>query len=155
VAQRVKIYVKRQIRLDRLSFQQRQMFKLGNVGLASRKFEIDKGLNANGGPAKPLTKSYAIRKSRRTKGGQGVGRNRRDLRFTGDMLREWSVRTVSERQAVSTWTTLKNRQKARSNERIESFISWSRRNAADVTRAGELMIKESAKRMVLEKVLNG
>lgn len=154
-AGRVKVYVKKQIRLDLLSFTQRQMFNMGNVGLASRKHEISQGLNATGGRAKPLSKRYAIRKSRNTKGGQGKGRNIRDLRLSGDMLREWSVRTVSNRQAVASWTTLKNRIKARANELKETFISWSRKNTTDVVRAGNLMMSEAKKRIVLERFLNG
>jgi len=155
LAQRVRVYVKKQIRLDRLDFQQREMFKLATVGLASRKDEIGRALNANGGPAKPLTKRYAMRKSRVTKRGQGRGRNVRDLHLSGDMLREWSVRTVSTRQAVSSWTTRKGRIKAAANERIESFISWSRRNANDVVRAGNIMLNEVKRRLVIERFLNG
>lgn len=154
-AGRIKVYVKKQIRLDRLDFSQRQMFTLGNVGLASRKNEIDQALNANGTTAKPLTKRYAIYKSRISKITQGRGRNVRDLRYTGDMLREWSVRTVSDKQAVAAWTTRKGRIKARANESKESFISWSPRNTEDVTRVGQQLIEGSKQRLVIERILNG
>jgi hypothetical protein len=155
MAARVKVYVKKQLRLDRLTFQQNEMFKLGNYGLVSRKSEIDKGLNTHGGPAKPLHRLYAIRKSRGTKSFAGRGRNIRDLRLTGNMLRELAVRTVSEQQAIMAWTTQKNRQKAQHNEDIESFVSWSGKNERDVRRLAEQFLAAAKNRIVIEKFLHG
>lgn len=147
---RVNVFVKRELRLGRLDFDQRQMFKLGTVAVASRKYEISQAKNARGGAAKPLTKRYAIRKTKRGKG------NRRNLSFSGDMMRELSVRSVSANQAVASWTTRKGRAKALANNKREEFISFSTKNEQDTARAGEvILIQEKKPRMVLEKVLNG
>jgi hypothetical protein len=150
---RVRIFVKKQIRIDHLSLQQRQMFKLGTVGLASRKDEISRGLNARGGAAKPLTRRYAIYKGKVSKLG-GRGRNVRDLRLTGNMLREWSVRTVSNTKAFAGWSTRKGRIKARANNALEEFVAWSSNNTRDVVRAGNQILNETSRRLILEKALN-
>ncbi len=149
---RVRVFVKKQIRVDLLTLEQRQMFKLGTVGLASRKDEISRGLNARGGAAKPLTRRYAIYKSKVSKLG-GRGRNVRDLRFTGAMLREWSVRTVSNLKAFAGWSTRKGRIKARANNAIEEFIAWSPKNTRDVVRAGNQIVNENSKRLIVERFL--
>lgn len=151
---RVRVFVKKQIRIDRLTFNQRQMHKLGNVGLASRKNEIAQAKNARGGPAKPLSKGYAIRKSRISKFG-GRGRNRRDLHLRGDMLREWQVRTVSSKEARAGWSTRLGRAKAQRNNAIEEFVSWSPENTRAVLRAGDRVLNEASKRIALERLLNG
>ena len=126
----------------------------GTVGLASRKDEIGRGLNAKGSAAKPLSKRYAIRKSKLTKLAGG-GRNKRDLRLTGDMQREWSVRTVSNKEARAGWSTRKGREKAQANNKLEEFISWSPANTRAVVTAGQQIVNDNSKRMILEKTLNG
>jgi len=57
----VRIYQKKEIRLDRLNLKQHQMFKLGNVGAAAVKNRLGAALGANGAASKPLTKRYASR----------------------------------------------------------------------------------------------
>lgn len=149
MAASIRVYVKKQIRVDRLSFGQVQMLKLGNVALAARKNDIAALRTPTGEPVKPLTKRYAIRKSRNTKRGQGGGRNVRDLRYTGDMLRNWLVRTVSDNKATASWSTLKDRQKALSNKRIQDFIAHSPGGIQAVRRAGQLLLNEAAPRLLL------
>ena len=147
---RISVYVKKALRLDRLTFDQRQMFKLGNVALASRKYEISQSKNAQGGTAKPLMKRYAIKKTIRGKG------NRRNLYLTGAMLREWQVRQVSNNSAVAAFTTRLGRLKAMANSRIEPFISFSPQNTRDTIRAGQqIVVDEKIPRMVIQKGLNG
>ncbi len=150
---RVRVFVKKQIRIDHLTLQQRQMFKLGTVGLASRKDEISRAQNARGGAAKPLTRRYAIYKSKVSKLG-GRGRNVRDLRFTGAMIREWSVRTVSNSKAFAGWSTRKGRIKARANNQIEEFVAWSPNNTRDVVHAGNQIVNENSKRRLCERFFN-
>lgn len=146
----VRVYVKRQLRLDLLSADQRTMFQLGNVALAARKDDISKAQNSRNAAAKPLRRGYAIKKTRLGKG------NRRNLSFSGDMLRNWSVRTVSSNRVVALWTTKKNREKARANNKIEKFIDFSPRNEAIITTAAErIIIIERMPRMVFEKTLSG
>src|SRR6266545_4185681 len=122
----IRIYQKKQIRLDRLNFRQHQMFKIGNVGVAAVKNRVTAALGPSDSPAKPLTKRYAIRKTRLAKG------NRRNLTFTGDMLRNFLVRTVSENRAKASLTTRKDRIKAWVNQKIEPWAVFSPRNRAAV-----------------------
>lgn len=86
----IRIYQKKQIRLDRLNFRQTQMFKIGNVGVAAVKNRLAAAEGPTDGSAKPLTKRYAIWKTKLGKG------NRRNLMLSGDMQRNFQVRTVSE-----------------------------------------------------------
>jgi hypothetical protein len=82
----VRVYQKKQIRLDRLNFRQTQMFKIGNVGVAAVKNRLAAAQGPDDGSAKPLTKRYAIWKTKLGKG------NRRNLMLSGDMLRNFMVR---------------------------------------------------------------
>jgi hypothetical protein len=156
----VKIYVKKQIRVDRLNFNQRQMLKLGTVGVAGVIARAQSATNVADSAAKPLSRGYAIRKSK-LRGGQklagAVGgsraiTNKRDLTLTGSMLGNLKVRTVSENRASAGWSTLKDRQKARNNERLEHFIDFSPRNTAKVVEAAERILgAELVPHLILEK----
>ena len=143
----VRIYQKKQIRLDRLNFKQHQMFKLGNVGVAAVKNRLDAGLGPQDTAAKPLTKRYAIRKTRLGKG------NRRNLMFTGDMLRNVLVRTVSENKAKASNSTRKDRIKAWVNQKIEPWGVFSPRNRQAVLEAGRRIVAEQIPRMTIERML--
>jgi hypothetical protein len=54
----VRVYQKKQIRLDRLNFRQTQMFKIGNVGVATVKNRLAAAQGPDDGLAKPLTKVH-------------------------------------------------------------------------------------------------
>lgn len=145
---RVQVYVKRQLRLDRLSFGQQQMFKLGTVAVAAVKDERGRAIAATGGPAKPLKRAYAIKKTKLGKG------NRRTLSLTGDMMRNLQVRTVSENVAQANLTTRKDRIKGLANTRIEEWLAYSDRNVNQVqTAAQQILIREIAPRLILAKAL--
>ena len=91
---RVRIYQKKEIRLDRLSVQpdadvqDRQRRRGGGEEPAGG----GAGAERRAGQA-ALASYYAIRKTKMGKG------NRRNLMLTGDMLRNFQVRTVSENKA--------------------------------------------------------
>lgn len=147
--QRVRIYVKGLPQVDRLSFGQRNMMKLGTVSVASVGNRAQAARNAYDAPARPLSRKYAIRKTqllsrggfRRT--GRGSGRkNVRDLTLTGDMLRNFRVRTVTQSRANAACSTRKDRIKALSNNRIEQWIAHSRKNIQDVVRAGQQILQK-------------
>jgi len=112
----VRVYVRKQLRLDRLNFKQRQMYELGGVGVAAVKERLAAARGPTDAPAKPLTKRYAIYKTRLGKG------NRRNLRLTGDLLDNFQVRTVSENRAKATVSTRKNRIKAWVNQKREPWM---------------------------------
>ena len=101
------------------------------------------------GPAKPLTKRYAIWK---TKLGRG---NRRNLTLTGDMLRNFQVRTVSENKAKASTSTRKDRIKAWITNKIEPWITFSPKNRTAVLAAMNRVLQESKSRILVEKTLGG
>jgi transcriptional regulator of nitric oxide reductase len=145
----VRVYQKKQIRLDRLSFRQTQMFKVGNVGVAVVKNRLAAAQGPTDSAAKSLTKRYAIWK---TKIGKG---NRRNLMLTGDMLRNFQVRTVSENKAKASTSTRKDRIKAWITNKIEPWITFSPRNRNAVLDAMNRILQESKARLLVEKSLGG
>ncbi len=145
----VRIYQKKQIRLDRLTFRQAQMFKIGNVGVAAVKNRLAAAQGPTDSSAKPLTKRYAIQKTKLGKG------NRRNLSFTGDMLRNFLVRTVSGNKAKASNSTRKDRLKAWINNKIETWIAFSPRNRTAVLAATNRILIENKARLLVEKSLGG
>lgn len=145
----VRIYQKKQIRLDLLNFRQNAMFKIGNVGVAAVKNRLGAALGPEDSPAKPLTKRYAIRKTRLGKG------NRRNLTFTGDMLRNFMVRTVSENKAKASLSTRKDRIKAWVNQKIEAWAVFSPKNKEAAVEAARRVVNEMKDRLLVERALGG
>jgi hypothetical protein len=145
----VRVFQKKQIRLDRLNFRQMQMFKIGTVGVAAVKNRLAAAQGPADSSAKPLTKRYAIWK---TKIGKG---NRRNLMLTGDMQRNFQVRTVSENKAKASNSTRKDRIKAWITNKIEPWITFSPRNKAAVIDATNRILIENKSRLVIEKALGG
>ena len=145
----VRIWEKKQIRLDRLNFSQHQLFKIGSVGVAAVKNRVTAALGPDDSPAKPLTKRYAIKKTKLGKG------NRRNLTFSGNMIRNLMVRTVSEKASKAGLTTRKDRIKAWANQRIEQWLVFSPKNKAAVVEAARRVFQEATKRLTLERSLGG
>ncbi|HWQ55164.1 MAG TPA: hypothetical protein VN442_15865 [Bryobacteraceae bacterium] len=145
----VRIFHKKQIRLDHLSFKQHEVFKIGNVGVATVKNRLAAALGPTDGPAKRLSKYYAIRKTRMGKG------NRRNLMLTGDMLRNFLVRTVSEKTAKARNSTRLDRAKANTTNRIEPWIVFSPNNEKTVRAFAGRVLTEMAPRLVIERSLGG
>lgn len=145
----VRIWQRRQLQLHKLSFDQRQMFKLGTVGVAAVKNRLAAAQGPTDAAAKPLTKGYAIRK---TKAGKG---NRRNLSWTGDMLRNLQVRTVSENRAKAGLSTRKDRIKAWANQKIEPWLVFSSKNKSAVVEAARRVFREATKRLLLQRSLGG
>jgi hypothetical protein len=159
----VRIYEKKQIRLDRLNVRQQEMFKIGNVGLAAVKNRVTAGLGPNDTAAKPLTKKYAIWKTKQGKG------NRRNLMLTGDMLRSFQVRTVSETRAVAAATGrgsvktttnkrgkavgVTNKVKAWITNKIEPWVVFSPKNRQVVQQTAQQLIGQMGARLLLERSL--
>jgi hypothetical protein len=136
--------------VDHLNFRQLEMLKLGTVGLAAVKNRLAAGLGPTDGPAKPLTKRYAIYKSKRLR-----RRAVRDLSLTGSMLGNLSVRTVSERAAKAALTSRKERIKGLVNMRREPWLVFSPRNRAAVLEAARRLLREITPRLIVERFLGG
>jgi hypothetical protein len=145
----IRIYQKKQIRLDRLNFRQAQMFKIGNVGVAAVKNRLAAAEGPTDGSAKPLTKRYAIWKTKLGKG------NRRNLMLSGDMQRNFQVRTVSDNKAKASNSTRKDRMKAWITNKIETWITFSPKNRTAVIHATNRILIENKPRMLIEKALGG
>jgi hypothetical protein len=144
-----RVFFKKQIRLDHLSFKQHEMFKIGNVGVATVKNRLAAALGPEDAPAKPLSKYYAIRKTRMGKG------NRRNLMLTGDMLRNFQVRTVSEKFAKARNSTRVDRAKANITNRIEPWIAFSPKDEKTVREFTGRVLNEMLPRLVIESRLGG
>jgi hypothetical protein len=125
----VKIWFKKQVRIDHLTIPQRSMLDIGTVGLAGVKNRVTSSLGPDDAAAKPLNKKYAIQKTK-----LGLG-NRRNLSFTGSMLRNLSIRTVSDNKAVAGLTGRKQRIAARANQAKQAWLVFSPRNRAAVVEA--------------------
>ena len=145
----VRVYVKKQLRLDRLNVRQQSMFKIGNVGVAEVKNRLAAAQGPNDGAAKPLSKYYAIRKTKMGKG------NRRNLYLTGDMLRELSVRTVGDNKSKAALTTRKNKLKGWITAKIEPWCMFSPKNREAIRKASEKVLAEIAPRLPIERWLGG
>lgn len=145
----VRIYQKKEARIDRLNIKQAQMFKIGNVGLAAVKNRLAAAQGPTDGPAKPLSKYYAVRKTKMGKG------NRRNLMLTGDMLRNFQVRTVSENKAKASNSTRKDRIKAWITQKIEPWVIFSPKNREVVHQTAQKLLAEIAPRLVIERSLGG
>ena len=145
----VRVYVKKQIRLDRMNFRQQSMFKIGTVGVASVKSRLAAVQGPGDSSAKPLTKRYAIQKTKMGKG------NRRNLMLTGSMLANFQVRTVSENSAKASNSTRKDRLKAWINQKIEPWVVFSPKNKAAAAAAARQVLEEMKSRLLLEKSLGG
>ena len=145
----IRIYQKKQIRLDRLNFRQARCSR--SATSASRRSRTAlRPRRARPTPAaKPLTKRYAIRKTKLGKG------NRRNLMLTGDMLRNFLVRTVSENRAKASNSTRKDRIKAWINQKIEPWIVFSPKNRTAVLDATNRSERERSRDLLVEKALGG
>lgn len=152
----VRIYKKNELRFGELTFPQQQMVRLGTVGLASVLNRVTGALGPRDGPAKPLTRNYAIYKSAhgmrnvrdlRGPGGQvflAAGKRRKQGKYSrlGHMLDGLKLRTVKNNQAVAGFSTEQDRIKARANIAREPFLVFSTRNRSAVMEAARRIFKE-------------
>jgi len=144
-----RIFFKKQVRIEHLSIRQNVMLRIATVGVASVKNRVGAALGPTDAPAKPLTKRYAITKSRLGKG------NRRTLTLSGDLLRNFQVRSVSENRARASNSTRKDRLKAWINQKLEPWVVFSPKNEQAVRAATQQVLSEMAPKLALEKALNG
>jgi hypothetical protein len=145
----VRVYYKKQIRIDRMNFRQQSMLKIGTAGVAAVKNRLAASQDANDGQSKPLTKRYAIMKSRLGRG------NRRDLMLTGDMLRNFQVRTVTDNRAKASNSSRKDRLKAWINQKIEPWVLFSPKNQKAVAESARRVLAEMRPRLLIESAFNG
>jgi hypothetical protein len=145
----VRVFYKKQVRIDQMNFRQQSMFKIGTVGVAAVKNRLAAAQGPTDSSAKPLTKRYAIRKTQLGKG------NRRNLMMTGDMLRNFQVRTVSDNKAKANNSTRKDRLKAWLNQKIEPWVVFSPKNKAAVAESARRVLLDMKPELLLERVFDG
>ena len=145
MAKSVRIWQKKQLRLDHLTFRQRDMVEIGTAGLLAVKKRIAAAQGPGDSSAKPLTKRYAIRKSKLRKG------NLRDLWLTGRMLKNLTLRTVSDNSSKAALTSRKERIKGLANTRIQPWLVFSPKNKAEVMERAKQVFLEAKKRLLISK----
>ena len=149
MAASVRVFYKKQVRIDHMTFRQQSMLKIGTVGVAAVKNRLAAALGPDDNPAKPLTKRYAITKSR-----LGLG-NRRTLSFTGDMLRNFQVRTVTDNMARANNSTRMDRLKAWINQKIQPWVVFSPKNKTAVAESARRVLQEMRPRLLIERAFGG
>lgn len=153
----VKVYVKKQIQLDKMNVGQKEMLALSSLGLRSIKERVQNAQNTQDGPAKPLARGYAVAKMKMRGIQKATGvpvrpiSNRRDLTLTGKMLANLGIRSVSENRAFSGWTSLKERLKATNNQRLEAFVDFSPKNTKVVFELAQKLVAGRVKRLVITR----
>ena len=145
----VRVFYRKQVRIDQMNFRQQSMLKIGTVGVAAVKNRLAAAQGPTDSSAKPLTKRYAIRKTQLGKG------NRRNLMMTGDMLRNFQVRTVSDNKAKANNSTRKDRLKAWINQKIEPWVVFSPKNKAAVAESARRVLLDMKPKLLLERVFDG
>jgi hypothetical protein len=132
----VRIKTEGRIRLTGTTFRQFHMLQVGKSALESFTKRVAAGRTPQDVQAKPLTKRYAIRKSKMLR-----GKAVRDLRLTGAMLDNLTVRSASDNRVTAALTSRKARIKALANERIQHWMAFSpsdRRNIMQVALTSEI-----------------
>ncbi len=144
MAQSVKLWFKKQLRLDHLTFRQREMYEIGEAGLASVKRRLAQARGPADSPAKPLGKGYAIMKARKLRKA-----SRRDLSLTGAMLANLTLRTVSENSAKAALTAQKQRIKGWANMKKEPWLVFSPVNEQDVMKRFRQVVRERSQKLLI------
>ena len=144
----VRVYYKKKIRIDRMNFRQQSMLKIGTVGVATVKNRVAAALDSNDAPSKALTKGYARHKTK-----LGLG-DKRNLTLTGDMLRNFQVRVVTENRAKANNSSRSGRLKAWINQKIEPWVLFSPKNQKATQESGARVLKEMAPTMLLESAMD-
>jgi hypothetical protein len=145
----VRVFYKKQVRIDRMNFRQQSMLKIGTVGVAAVKNRLAASLDSNDAPSMPLTKGYARHKIK-----LGLG-DKRNLMFTGDMLRNFQVRTVSDNTAKANNSSRNGRLKAWLNQKIEPWVLFSPKNQKATQESASRILKEMAPTLILERAMEG
>lgn len=124
-----------------IGFTELQMLALGNCGVDVIKERVSRGVGSDDAPMPVLKSRKARRWSKKQsrwvvydreskfsyaqqKKDAGLQSNR-DLTFTGDMLSDFSVRSVSATEVRMDITTQESRMKARVNEIRAPWFGWS------------------------------
>lgn len=117
----MKLTVKESGKLKALKLNAAQYRQLGNAMLAANKRRIARGINADGNPARPLSKAYEAikRKVRR------VARPIRDMRLTGVTMNSYQITRAHGGIIRAEPTTGTARTRAFMAQRLEPMIGFT------------------------------
>ena len=122
------------VRLRGFGLRKLQHLQILEVGLKSIKARLVGAIDQNDAPTKPLTKRYAVRKTRAGKG------NRRDLRLTGALLDGIKPRYADDFRAVADATGRLGRMKARI---YRDLLQFSPRDQIAMGRISTVLFKQN------------
>lgn len=147
-------YEGRRVTIKSFGIRPLQMLRLGSFGLKQVKARVAQGIGLDDAPMPPLKRAwvrrgvkgkyviiagargYFARKLRR--GGKPI----RDLRFTGAMLDNLSVRSATANEVRIGFTTKLAREKALANQRIAPWLGWSDTDAPAVQERARLVLRQ-------------
>ena len=134
------------VRLRGFGLRKLQHLQILEVGLKSMKARLAGAIDQNDAPTKPLTKRYAIRKTRAGKG------NRRDLRLTGALLDGIKPRYADDFRAVADATGRLGRIKARI---YRDLLKFSPRDQVAMGRISTVLFKQNVQTTLAQLTPNG
>jgi hypothetical protein len=98
-----------------------QLTAIGNDMVAAQKERWSKGINAEGNPAKPLSKRYLFIKKKFT----GASRPIRDMKMTGQTLANFSLRKAVNGVIRAENSTRETRRRALRSQQVEEMIGFA------------------------------
>lgn len=111
--------------------QAQHLYDLATLGRDSIVERVQDGIGSDDQPFPPLSRHYAVQKTRAGKG------NRRTMTFTGQMLDDMQVRSISNRQARISISSSLSRIKAKANEERTPWYGFSPNDIDKLSAAGE------------------
>ena len=145
-------YQGRKVALRGFGFGKYALLKLGNIGVSEILKRVARGLGSDDSRMPELQGAYRGRKTR-----EGA-RPFRDLRFTGEMMSNLSVRWASENQAMTAFSSAHARTAANRNQVIlakkcygPGFLAYSPKDQKTIIKEAEMLFK--AEVMAVREVL--
>jgi hypothetical protein len=120
-----------------------QMRQVGEVALASIKSRVARGVGADDQQMPALTRSYGRFKKRR------AGSSIRDLRLTGKMLDNLTVRSADKGEVTIALTSAAERVKGFRNQRISPWLGISPSDARAIMAKIAAIVVDNLKRRFL------
>jgi hypothetical protein len=137
-----KITVKKTGRIRAPNLADPQLRAIGEVMVAAQKARWDDGLNADGVPAKKLSKRYFFIKKKYTRQAAPI----RDMRMTGATVENFGLRRAANGVIRAENTTRETRQRATRAQKSEDMIGFAASDQITVFKAAETQYGEYLKK---------
>jgi len=149
-------YQGRKVALRGFGFGKYALMKLGNVGVSEILKRVARGLGSDDSRMPELQGAYRARKAR--EGARGF----RDLRLTGEMMSNLSVRWASENQAMTAFSTKHARDAMMGNQKIlarkgypSGFLAYSPNDQKTIIKEAETLFKQEVSQVQMVLVRGG